>query len=134
MGPWDRGPVGRQGLGTLGHWDTGTVGSWDFWALGPGPWVHELEACGVSSIRGFEATSFRQRPLGNVLFLGNRFPKNAHFRGDDDDNGGDDGGGISRPGQTPSHHAGISYPVRVQPLTPIFQRNPVLFIYGKRRI
>ena len=35
--------------------------------------------------------------------------------------GGDEGGGgrISRPGQTPSHHAGISYPVRVQPLTPI---------------
>ena len=30
---------------------------------------------------------------------------------------GDGGGRISRPGQTPSHHAGISYPVHVQPLT-----------------
>ena len=27
------------------------------------PRTHELDACGVSSIRGFEATSFRQRPL-----------------------------------------------------------------------
>ena len=35
------------------------------------------------------------------------------------DDGGGDGGRISRPSQTPSHHAGISYPVRVQPLTPI---------------
>ena len=41
--------------------------------------------------------------------------------------GGDGGGGgrISRPSQTPSHHAGISYPVRVQPLTPIMASLPV---------
>ena len=32
--------------------------------------------------------------------------------------GGDGGGRISRPSQTPSHHAGITYPVRVPPLTP----------------
>ena len=32
---------------------------------------------------------------------------------------GDGGGRIPHPGQTPSHHAGISYPVRVPPLTPI---------------
>ena len=39
--------------------------------------------------------------------------------------GGDGGGGrISRPGQTPSHHAGISYPVRVQPLTPTYGDKP----------
>ena len=40
--------------------------------LGPkGPWAraHELEACGVSSIRGFEATSFRQGPLGLAMTL-----------------------------------------------------------------
>ena len=35
------------------------------------------------------------------------------------DGDGDGGGRISRPSQTPSHHAGITYPVRVQPLTPI---------------
>ena len=38
--------------------------------------------------------------------------------GGDDGDGGGGGGRISRPSQTPSHHAGISYPVRVQPLTP----------------
>ena len=37
---------------------------------------------------------------------------------DDDDGGGGDGERIARPSQTPSHHAGISYPVRVQTLTP----------------
>ena len=40
-------------------------------AHGPGPWAHELEACGVSSIRGFEATSFRRRPLGNDFSIRN---------------------------------------------------------------
>ena len=41
-------------------------------------------------------------------------------RGDDDGDGDGGGGGrISRPSQTPSHHAGISYPIRAQPLTPI---------------
>ena len=35
------------------------------WAQGPR--AHELEAYGVSSIRGFEATSSWQRPRGNVL-------------------------------------------------------------------
>ena len=44
----------------------------------------------------------------------------THVLGCDDDGGDyDDGGRISRPGQTPSHHAGITYPVRVQNLTPI---------------
>ena len=36
-------------------------------AQGLGPRAHELEAYGVSSIRGFEATSSRQRPRGNTL-------------------------------------------------------------------
>ena len=34
--------------------------------------------------------------------------------------GGGDGGRISCPSHTPSHHAGISCPVRVQPLIPTY--------------
>ncbi len=50
-------------------------------------------------------------------------------RGDDDGGGGGDGGRISRPSQTPSHHAGISYPVWLQPLTPICQDT----LWGRRK-
>ncbi len=49
------------------------------------------------------------------------FPHKTHIWG----GGGDGGGGrISRHSQTPSHRAGITYPVRVPPLAPI---NGVLF-------
>ena len=58
----------------------------------------------------------------SILSRRKPFPKKHTFWGGDD-GGGDGGGGggrISHPSQTPSHHAGISYPVRVQPLTPIY--------------
>ena len=38
--------------------------------------------------------------------------------------GDDDGGRIYGPSQTPSHHAGITYPVRVRPLTPMITCKP----------
>ena len=43
----------------------------------------------------------------------------ASTTGGGGDGDGDGGGRISHPSQAPSHHAGISYPVRVPPLTPI---------------
>ena len=49
------------------------------------------------------------------------FPKNTHILGGDDGGGG---GRISHPSQTPSHHAGISYPVWVQPLAPTMDSCP----------
>ena len=43
------------------------------WAQGPGaahgPGAHELEACGVSSVRGLQATSFRQHPAETFFQL-----------------------------------------------------------------
>ena len=69
------------------------------------------------SVRTIRRAVVSRRDLSYSTLLRRKpFPKKHTF------SGGDDGGGgrISRPSQTPSHHAGISYPVRVQPLTPIW--------------
>ena len=58
------------------------------------------------------------------------FTKKRTFEGGDDGDGDGGGGGrISFPSQSPSHHAGISYPVRDQPLTPMFMKHHEFVIY-----
>ena len=86
---------------------------------------------------------FDPLPSGNALAVGWPYASASGAYGDDaaarateraaraagDGDDGDDGGGggrMSRPSQTPSHHAGA---VRVPPLTPTYQ-NPYIYRCG----
>ena len=78
------------------------------------------------SVRTIKMAVVSRRDLSfSILSRRKPFTKKHTFQGGDDGDGGGGGGRISRPSQTPSHHAGIigiSYPVRVQPLTPTWLR------------
>ena len=73
---------------------------------------------------------FHYKYQQNRCIVGPAHGRQKFFQTRVGDGGGDGGGGrISRPGQTPSHRAGISYPVRVQPLTSMRRRGYPTHIY-----
>ena len=82
------------------------------------------------SVRTIKMAVVSRRDLSFLILLRRKpFTKKHTFWGGNDGDGDGGGGRISRPSQTPSHHAGISYPVRVQPLTPIIRKNRINIIY-----
>ena len=89
------------------------------WAKGhfscPGGTITKTCLFKMRSVRTIRMAVVSRRDLSfPTLSRRKLFPPQTHI------SGGDDGGArISRPSQTPSHHAGITYPVRVPPLTPM---------------